>query len=141
MSAPLSEPFMQAAKASLAAKYPARLVLRGLQDPAQLGDDKLRQGVFTLVREGNKDWATHRGREGEDGTLSFVIVGYCRVGDKDSTEQLEQLEAELEAELLAWFQDIKPAPLDAVYPLGLVYSKGFDHPTGWIVLSAEGLYI
>lgn len=137
----LREPFMAAAAASLAAMYPARLVKRGLQDPADLGDPVLRQGVYALVAEGTRDWADYRGREGQDGTLGFAIVGYGRVGDKGTTLDVEQLEATMEAELLAWFQAIKPTPLDAVYPRSVVYSRGFDAPVAWIVMAAEGLYI
>lgn len=137
----LREPFMAAAAASLAALYPARLVLRGLQDPAQLGNAKCEQGVYTLIATGTRDWATHRGREGQDGTLGFVIVGYGRVADKARPLALEQNEAAMENELMAWFQAIKPAPLDAVYPRDIVYSRGFDFPYTWIVLAAEALYI
>lgn len=137
----LREPFMAAAAASLAAMYPARQVLRGLQDPAQLGDAALRQGVYCLIAEGTRDWATHRGREGQDGTLGFAIVGYGRVDDKAGTLEVEQQEAVLEAELLAWCQTIKPTPLDAVYPRNVTYSRGFDAPVCWIVLAAEALYI
>lgn len=137
----LREPFMAAAAASLAAMYPARLVKRGLQDPAQLGDAVLRQGLYALVAEGTRDWADHRGREGQDGTLGFAIVGYGRVDDQAGTLEVEQLEAEMENELMAWCQAIKPAPLDAVYPRNIVYSRGFDAPVAWVVLSAEGLYV
>jgi hypothetical protein len=137
----LREPFMAAAQASLAALYPERIILRGLQDPAQLGDARLRQGVYALIATGTKDWATHRGREGQDGTLGFVIVGYGRVDDSATPQALEQAEAVMESELLAWCQAIKPTPLDAVYPRDVLYSAGFDHPYTWIVLNLEGLYI
>jgi hypothetical protein len=135
------EPFLQAAQASLAAMYPARVVLRGLQDFAALGDAKLRQGVYSLVADGTKGWAEFSGREGEFGTLGFAVVGMCRVKDSDTTEALEQLEGELEAELLGWCQAIKPAPLDAVYPREAAYSRGLEHPYGWIVVTMEGLYV
>lgn len=137
------EDFMAAAHASLAAALPGRVVLRGLQDWAQLGDDALRQGVHTLVAENTAGWPAITGREGEYGTLSFAVVSYCRVADDAAnlTLAVEQFEAELEAELLDWCQAIKPGPLDAVYPKQAQYSRGLEAPVGWIVLTLEGLYV
>lgn len=132
---------MRAAQASLQAMYPARLVERGLQDPAQLGDVNLAQGVYTLIATGTRDWADYRGREGQDGTLGFVIVGYSRVDDSATPEQLEENEEAMEDELMAWCQAIKPAPLDSVYPKDIVYSRGFDFPYTWVVLGVEALHI
>jgi hypothetical protein len=97
--------------------------------------------VYTLIPTGKRDWADHRGREGQDGTLGFVIVGYGRVDDNATPREVIKNEAEMEAELLAWFQAIKPEPLDAVYPDDVVYSRGFDFPYTWIVLSARALYL
>ena len=137
----LRESALVAVKASLADMYPQRLVLRGLQDWAALGDKNLRAGVFAIVAEGTRDWANWAGREGEFGTLSFAVVAYGRVRDDASTEDVEQLEGEFEAELLAWVQAIKPAPIDAVYPEESQYSRGLDHPYAWCVLALEARFV
>jgi len=140
MTAP-REPFMAAAAASLAAMFPARLVERGMQDPAALGNAKLRQGVFSLIAEGTSGWAQYTGREAENGTLGFAVVIYCLGADSATTLDVEQLEATLEGELLQWCQAIKPAPLDAVYPKGATYSRGLEAPLGWVVMTLEALYV
>lgn len=134
-------PFLEAAKQSLAAMYPARQVKRGLQDPAVAGDTALRLGLFSLVSEGTRDWADYRGREGEFGTLDWAIVGHILIAEGGTTAELEDAEAELEGELLAWCQAQKPAPLDSVYPVRVAYSKGLDFPYGWIVMQLEALYV
>lgn len=137
------ETFMAAAHASLAAALPGRVVLRGLQDWAQLGDEALLQGVHTLVAENTAGWPFITGREGEYGTLNLAVVSYCRVPDdaENPTLAVEQMEAEMEAELLTWCQAIKPPPLDAVYPRQAQYSRGLEAPVGWIVLTLEGMYV
>lgn len=136
------EDFMAAAAASLAAMYPARLVLRGVQDVAALGNAKLRQGVYQLMAEGMKGWTDYTGREGEYGRLAFAVLADARAAnDSASTLDVEQLEAVMEDELLAWVQAIKPAPLDAVYPLECTYSGGLEAPNAWIVMRLEGLYV
>ena len=136
------EDFMAAAAASLAAMYPARLVLRGVQDVAALGNAKLRQGVFQLMAEGMKGWTDYTGREGEYGRLAFAVLADARAAnDSASTLDVEQLEAVMEDELLAWVQAIKPAPLDAVYPLECTYRGGLEAPNAWIVMRLEGLYV
>lgn len=140
MTAP-REPFMAAAKLSLQAACPTRVVLRGMQDPAALGDAALAQGVLSLVADGTDGWVEFTGREGEYGRLSFAIVGHLRVADDATPEALDQAEAALEGELLAWCQQIKPAPLDAVYPRRAFYSKGLERPYGWIVMELEALYV
>ena len=133
--------FMAAAKASLAALYPDRQVLRGLHDPAVLGDTALRQGVYMLVAEDKDGWAEYSGREGEHATLRFAVVGYIQLEERQTPEELEDAEAELEQELLAWCQASKAPPLDAVYPQRVTYSGGLEHPYGWIVMRLQALYI
>ena len=140
--------FMVAAQASLQAMHPHRLVKRGLQDPAQLGDAALLQGVFALIADGTKGWPAITGREGEWGTLTFSVVGYLRVPEGPADDPaynvalaVEEAEAVMEAELLAWCQAIKPDPLDAVYPQDSQYSRGLDAPVGWVAMTLEALYV
>jgi hypothetical protein len=140
MSSP-RETFMAAAAASLAAMWPERHVLRGLQDPAVLGDQRLRHGVYALVAEGTEGWAEYTGREGTHGTLDFSVIAWVRVEDLETTEDLERAESEMEAEILAWCQARKLPPLDAVYPKRVTYSGGLEHPVGWLVMRCEALYI
>lgn len=145
MTVSLRETTMAAAAASLQAMWPARRVERGMQDLALVGDEVLRQGLFTLIAEGTSGWTEYTGREGEYGTLRFVVVGYRHAGsgpdDSATPLQVEQAEAELEAEVLAWCRAIKPAPLDAVYPKDAAYSRGLEAPLGWIVIALEALYV
>ena len=132
---------MNACKAGLAALYPGRQVKRGLQDWAALGDDALRQGVYAIVAEGMGGWTDYVGREAEFGTLRFAIVAYGRVSDDGTTEDVETLEEQLEAELLAWCKAIKAAPVDAVYPRKTTYSRGLDFPVAWLVMELEAMYV
>ncbi len=137
------EAFMAAAHASLAAACPERHVVRGLQDPVTLGDKLLRKGVLALIGGPLSDWQRHTGREGEHGRLEFLVVGYVRLlGTDGSTEHLEQLEAQLEHEVLEWVRDeLKPAPLDAVYPVRSTPSGGLEAPVGWFVMELEAMYV
>lgn len=132
---------MAAAKASLAAALPARQVMRGIQEPADLGDEALLQGVWTLVASSAGDWPRILTREGRFGTLAFAAVFYGRVAEGASTEDLEQLEETAELELLNWVNTIKPEPLDAVYPLRATYSQGREFPYGWVVMEMEAMYV
>lgn len=99
------------------------------------------QGVFSVIAEQTDGWAGYVGREAESGTLNFVVVGHCLAGPDQSTEDLERLEGALEEELLAWCREAKAAPIDAVYPKRCSYSRGLEHPVGWIVMSLEALYV
>lgn len=135
------EPFLAAAKASLQALYPDRLVERGLHEPETLGDARLRRGVYCLVSEATDGWAEFTGREAEYGTLAFSVVAWSKLPEDCTPEQLEQHEAQLEGELLAWCQASKPPPLDAVYPRRCTYSGGLERPYCWIVMRLEALYV
>lgn len=137
----LRDPALDAAKASLASLCPGRIVKRGLQDWAALGDTELRRGVFALVADGTGDWANWTGREGQFGKLRFAVVAYGRVDDKASTEDGERLEGLFESEILGWVQAIKPAPIDAVYPTESQYSRGLDHPYAWCVVALEAHFV
>ncbi|MBY0236213.1 MAG: hypothetical protein K2W93_14630 [Burkholderiaceae bacterium] len=141
------EDFMAAAEASLQAMLPARIVDRGLMDPADLGDAAMVQGLFTLVADGMGDWVNHSGREGEDGTLRFAIVFYGKLdpanpaNEVKPTLKVEQMEAQAEHEILEWCRALKPAPLNTVYPRRSAYSKGLECPAGWVVMEMEALYV
>lgn len=135
------EETLDAIQASLQALYPTRLVMRGLQDPAELGDAKLAQGVFAVIAETTSGWAGYVGREAEAGTLAFAIVFHGLPGANASTLQVEQMEGAAEAELLAWCRAIKPDPLDAIYPRRCTYSRGLDAPLAWIAMELEALYV
>lgn len=132
---------MDAAKASLSALYPEREVLIGMQDPAVLGDERLTAGVYCLVSEKTAGWADFVGREAQYGTLNFALVGYLKLPNGATTEDVERAEAVLEDELLAWCGMVKPAPIDAVYPSEMNYSRGFDCPYCWVVMAAQALYV
>lgn len=141
MTAP-REPFMAAAAASLQAMYPQRIVKRGIQDLAAIGDAALRQGVYQLLAEGTKGWAEFVGREALYGRLAFAVLADARLANESGTTlDVEQLEAELEGELLAWLQAAKPSPLEAVYPVECTYSGGLEAPNAWIVFRMEALYV
>lgn len=135
---------LAAAQASLQALYPARRVERGMQDPAELGDTALRQGVFTFIAEGRGDFTGVVGRESDESTLSFAVVAYGRCEDESAAGlslRVEQLEEQLEQELIEWCQARKPSPLDTVYIKNATYSRGLDAPNAWVVLELEALYV
>lgn len=141
--ASLREDALNAAQASLQALYPARVVKRGLQDPAELGNAVLQQGVIALVAQNTTGWTEYSGGEARNGTLRFAAVAWMWVDAPAATLTLaiEQAEAQLEAELLAWCAQVKAAPLDAVYPRDVQYSQGLDAPVAWLVMNLEALYV
>ena len=128
--------FLNATRASLQAMYPSRVVLRGLQDPAALGDDALRQGVFSIVAEQTDGWALHTSRESAYGDLSLVVLfdGLLANADTGTTADVEDLEAQAEQQLLDWAGAVKPEPLDAIYPAMAIYSRGIEAPYAWVLL-------
>lgn len=136
------EAFMAAAHASLAAMYPARIVERGIQDIAAIGDAALCRGVYQLIAEGTKGWTEFTGREGEYGRLAFSVLADGRLpGAGGSTLDVEQLEAVMEDELLQWVRAQKAEPLDAIYPIECTYSGGLEAPNAWIVMRLEAMYV
>lgn len=136
------EDALNAAQASLQALYPNRVIKRGLQDPAELGNAVLQQGVIALVAGGTDGWTTYAGGEARNGTLHLAAVAWVMVDAAAAlTLAVEQAEAQLEAELLAWCAAVKAAPLDAVYPRDVQYSRGLDAPVGWLVMNLEALYV
>lgn len=132
---------MAAAAASFAAMYPARLVGRGMVDPATLKDADLARGVVRFVATGRAGWNRNRGAEASSSTLGAAAVCYVRVADNASQAELEAAEAALEQELVDWCAAFKAQPLDAVYPVDSNYSRGLEHPVGWVVLNLEILYV
>lgn len=136
---------------SLAAALPGRLVVRGVRMPdgplpggGVMDDDALRQGVFCIAAAEMGDWQTHLQREGENGTLQFVVVFYGRLSlaeDDTDTEAVENMELTALNELLGWVQSVKPEPIDAVYPKTASFSQGLDAPVGWLVMRMEALYV
>ncbi|WP_271008627.1 hypothetical protein [Paucibacter sp. B51] len=135
---------LAAAQASFAAMYPARRVERGMQEPAEVGDAVLRQGLFTFIATGRNAFSGEVGAEHRDSTLSFALVAYGQVADLSAAGlslRVEQLEEQLEQEVIEWCQAAKPAPLDAVYIKNATYSQGLDAPVAWVVLELEALYV
>lgn len=142
---------LDALRDSLAAALPGRIVVRGVRMPGApmpgggvMDDDALRQGVVCLAATDMGDWQTHHQREGENGTLQFVVVFYGRLpiaADDVDTEAVENLELAALSELLAWVQTVKPEPIDAVYPKSAAFSQGLDAPVAWLVLRLEALYV
>jgi hypothetical protein len=138
--------FMQAATESLAAALPHRLVARGVPDPARLGNDKLTQGVISIVAGKAQGWTEYTGREGTFGLLEFNLLFDGMVADppKDAAElalAVEEMEEQFEAELLAWVQAHKTTPLDAIYPQDCTYSGGLEAPYGWVLMRLEARYV
>lgn len=142
MSAPdLREPVLEAVKASLAAACPLRVVARGLHDPAELGNKVLQQGHYSVVASGMGDWNTNVGSEGTEGRLRFVIVFHGMPGPNATPLEVEQLEGQAQAELLAWVRGPRPGALATIYPLRANYSQGLEAPVAWVYMELEALYV
>ena len=137
------ETFLNAARDSYAAMWPLRVVKRGLELAPEESDARLRNGLVCIVGGRVSNWTEYTGGEARNGELEFAVVMWGHLeGNDQSTEHVEQLEAELEWELLQWCQAIKPGPLlDAVVPLEVVPSSGIDAPYAWIVARLKGLYV
>lgn len=132
---------LDALEASLQAFLPARLVSRGLPDPAVLGDAKLKQGHYALVAGGMEGWNTNVGAEATEGRLRFTVVFHGLVGPSASTRQVEALEGTAQAELLAWLRAPRAGDISTVYPVKATYSQGLDCPMAWLALEMEALYV
>ena len=144
MSGAPKEELMAAIKASLQAMYPARVVLRGLQDPAVLGDEQLRLGVYSIIAEMTAGWPGYVGREAEQGNVKFAIVYYGLEPEDPAanlTERVETHENLREQELLDWCNAPRPEPLDCLYPKRAGNSRGLDAPVAWLVMEMEGDYV
>lgn len=128
----------QSLEASLAAAMPGWHVQRKLCDPGTETKDRLQAGVLCIVSTGGGEFANWSGREGELGTMDLTVVGFKQLYGKDKTSQdAEDAELELLAELLSWTGQQFADPITAIKPGRYRQSQQLAFPIAWLSLDLK----
>ena len=132
----IANTWMDAMQSAIAAELPARIVQRGLIDPAQAATADLEKGVVCLVSRGGGQFANYLGREGELGRLQVAAVGFLKVAEDSAPQAIEAAELALLQELLDWTGHTNVQGLTAL-PQEFRQSEQLEHPYGWLMLGLE----
>lgn len=135
MSGSETDAVMEAVKTSLAAALPARVVRRGLVDPAQADRADLLAGLVCVVARGGGRFANYMGREGQLGTLQVGLVGFLLVEEDTEPQAIEAAELALLDDLLLWTR--YPNGVGSALPQEWRQSEQLEHPYGWLLLGLE----
>ena len=111
-----------------------RMVTRAFRDLEALPDEQAERGVFTLIAQGEQDFANYRGREAQLGTLRAIVSGQFKLGEGATGEDIEREEFAMVEELKAVAQLRHwPAPITAFELVEWSQSSQIEAPYGWIV--------
>lgn len=132
---------MEAIRAALAAKYPARVVTRRFVDFPQHPDADLQAGIYTLLAGGEAEFKNlNRAYNAKDGKQSITLLGQIRVPAQANEEAdglaVEQAEFALRDEVIAFLQDL-PEALCQIDAVGWTNSRQVEAPYGWIAFELE----
>lgn len=127
---------MNLIKTTLAAKYPARVVTRSLLDFQFRKREELMAGVYSIVSEGEGNYANFNGREAMDGKHGILLVGQFELPETATNEQIEDAEFVMADEIKEFVRDL-PSGLCSLVMKGFRQSRQVDHPYGWIAVDME----
>ncbi len=128
----------QSLQTSLAAALPGWNVQRQLCDPGNETKERLQAGVLCIVAAGGGEFANWSGREGELGTMDLTVVGFKQIYGKDKTSQdAEDAELELLAQLLGWTGQLFADPITAIKPERYRQSQQLAFPIAWLALDIK----
>lgn len=127
---------MQLIKTTLAARYPARVVTRRLQDFGCRKADELKKGIYTLVSLGEGGYANLRDRPAMDGKHRMLLIGQLQLPEKNDGEAIEDAEFVMVEEVKAFLAALPPA-LACLEMKSFRQSGQTDHPYAWIACELE----
>lgn len=126
---------MESLRTALAAAMPGRVVSRAFRPLAQRTEAELRAGVLCVVALGESDYATHRGREADLGTLKVLLVGQIMVAPKLGPEAVEDAEFVMAEQIKAFLAG--DLPVRQCLARSFRQSGQLDAPNGWVVFECE----
>ena len=127
---------MQLIASTLAARYPARVVTRRLQDFASRKADELKKGIYTLVSLGESGYANLRDRPAMDGRHRMLLIGQMQLPEKSGCDEIENAEFVMVEEVKAFLSALPPS-LACLEMKAFRQSGQTDHPYAWIACELE----
>lgn len=122
-------------KSAMALAIPARKVTRDLRDFADRDEGDLLDGIFTILGQGEKDYAQYLGRLAQLGTLPIIVIGQVKVAETAVPSAIEDAEDLMAEDLKAFCRTGLPG-----YHLSMLsfrQSGQLEHPYGWIAAELE----
>jgi hypothetical protein len=132
---------MELIKTTLAAKYPDRIVTRDLLPFDRRKSADLVKGIYTILGDGEGDYANYNGREGMDGRQPIKIVGQFVLAEsvvKETPSAIENAEYVMVEEIKVFLQT-RPALLAQLFMKRFWQSRQEDAPYGWVAIDLEFL--
>lgn len=134
----LSDKFEQI-KTALALAFPARIVTRSFMNPSDRPDSELLFGVYTVISQAEGGYNNLPGREAMYGRIELLIVGQTKVGEGDSSVEIEDAEFQMVDEIKGFLRAL-PVGIDSLLLKKFRQSGQVDHPYGWVVFQLEMLH-
>ena len=135
MAAP--DAVMDAFLSGLALALPGLLTTRDFVPIAQRSIEHLEQGIATLVRLGEKDYANYRGREADLGTVTALLIVQFKLAEGATGHLVENKEIEYAEAIKAFLHAPLPAPLTDCTTDGYKQSAQLETPYGWVIFELE----
>ncbi len=132
---------MNAVKSLIESTVPStRVVTRSWLDIDQRNQSDLRNGVYTVMSQAERDYANYRGREGELGTHTILVSAQFLLAENATGEQVEDAEFAMLDELkLVAKSASKPALIGALELVGIQQSGQLEAPYGWVLARFENV--
>jgi hypothetical protein len=122
---------MEAIKAALAAKYPARVVTRDLLDFAQRAEADLTAGIYTVVSKDENDYTHTLGREASDGKHQIGLLCQIKVAEGLPPSAAEDAEGVMIDEIKAFLRS-RTLLTNTLRATGFRQSRQLESPYGWV---------
>jgi hypothetical protein len=132
---------MELIKTLFAVAYPLRIVTRDLLPFDQRKAADLQAGIWTIIGNGERDYANYSGREGMDGRQPLLMVAQFVMPEGTAGSAIEEMEFTLVEEVKTFLRDrltIDPR-LAQLFMLGFRQSQQLDAPYGWVSIDLEFL--
>ena len=128
---------MDAFLSGLALALPGMLTTRDFMPIAQRPLEQLEQGITTLVRLGEKDYANYRGREADLGTVLALLIVQFKLAESATGRLVENKEIEYGEAIKAFLREPLPAPVTDCTTDGYKQSGQLETPYGWVIFELE----
>lgn len=127
---------MEAARASLAAAAPARIVTRKWVPLANVPSEELDVGQFTLCSRGERGYQNFNDRKAMDGTHELALIGRIVLPEASDGQAVEQAEFAMVEQIKTWLRNL-PETLCCLVATGFSQSGQLEAPHGWVLFALE----
>lgn len=115
---------------------PGRIVTRDLKDFAQRDRAELTEGVYTVLSQGERDYANYPGRAGMDARQTIVLIGQQVLAENVLPSEIEDAEFEMLDDIKDFLRNL-PSTLCRLEIRSFRQSQQVDHPYAWIAVELE----